>query len=484
MYKLPKIGDIPEVLPEYDPGTAVSEEDKTFDDVLAESRTKYGLQAPEPRPYENTLEEYRALRAPQQVPSKSLALDEGVAVERREPASSVSPPPVESTEDVPQNLRTQEQEELPVVLSEEDQLTRAQNTAGWGKLAGMFGDAAAKIGTGYTGGSLGVKAPEYDKAAIEAGGKMGETPLANLLQKREEQKKGIDRERLALEYKTIKDANDPASEASKQYASLAQSVIDSMPEMVGTSVSNMSQVQIDKSLPWIKEKIDLLKEQKKTEASLREGELDRLSKEKVAGLSAKEKSEKLGKLSDKEASEARVHVNALRALDDLEKLAEGVQLGTAANINYIAKEKMSDNKRTEADRKGLALKSFMGMQLSDIIRALSGAATTDAERKFIEQNTPSIMDTPKQFADKINNLRTRSKTQFNSLVEVAAAQDKDVSKISQLIKPSERTTSSSREKDVPKPDPKYPAEEGWTLSKVGKKWYRFNTKTKASEEIK
>lgn len=114
-----------------------------------------------------------------------------------------SPAPMPSVEAVPQNLRT-----------EDEELTQAQNTAGWGKLASMFGDAAAKIGTGYAGGKLGIKAPEYDKAAIEASGKMGETPLANLLQKREQGKKLTEREKLALEYKELKDSSTPGTEKS------------------------------------------------------------------------------------------------------------------------------------------------------------------------------------------------------------------------------------------------------------------------------
>lgn len=73
------------------------------------------------------------------------------------------------------------------------------------------------------------------------------------------------------------------------------------------------------------------------------------------------------------------------------------------------------------------LQSLIGRQLADVILALSGKAATDAERKFLKENTPSEYDRPETLRLKMKNLYDNFKSRRQAFISSQAAANFDVS---------------------------------------------------------
>jgi len=431
--KYPRVGDIPELITPEDPSLLLPEEEPTFEETLQELRGQRDIGALEPRSQEQLLETFRTTRAPQtiQKPQTNLTFEEGSEITKPE-SSQVA---------VPQNART----EINEGLSDAEELSRAQNMEGFGKLASMFGGAFAKIGTGYAGGKLGVKAPEYDEKSIQAAGELGKIPLANLLQRREEEAKKASREKLKLEYQNVKDANDPTSELSKSYSDTAQQYIDMVPELKaqGIVVRGKSKAEIESLLALHKAQIDLLQKQKDQDRKELQDKLNRESAERIADKKAERELEREKKKDDKDSSptptqtkDIEPFINGLRAMHDLKTLLkEASPTGTAKDLKLKLQKLMHS-----ANPKDVELYSKLGFAFAQFRHALSGTASSDKEGGQLASYKPQITDDPESILAQIkaseDYYTTRTRTKVDAIIGSGKNPSKLLERVSDVYSPS------------------------------------------------
>ncbi len=110
------------------------------------------------------------------------------------------------------------------------------------------------------------------------------------------------------------------------------------------------------------------------------------------------------------------------------------------NINVIGEGKKSVDTGPVAGRVGVlkstlgvgdpkvtAFRSEVGSQLGDYIKAMSGAAASDKERAFLEQNVPTVNDSDEEFDAKLDRVRAWGQRKRSTLLSALTAAKRDVS---------------------------------------------------------
>jgi hypothetical protein len=106
----------------------------------------------------------------------------------------------------------------------------------------------------------------------------------------------------------------------------------------------------------------------------------------------------------------------------IRKGKDGIDTGPIAGRLGVLRTKVG-----AGDPQVTAFRAEVGSQLADYIKGISGAAASDKERAFLEQNVPNVNDSDDEFMAKLDRLETWAKRKRGTLLDALGAAKRDVS---------------------------------------------------------